>query len=424
MAAGVVPGDVAGRIRAHYASLPPQAGRNWALIIFGILGSLLVGLGVILLIAHNWADLPRPVRTLMAFLPLLAAQALAGFTLATGRTGIAWREGIGLGWALAIGACIALISQVYHLPGDFGDFMLAWTLLALPVVYALRAIVPAMLYLVGLLAWAIDQQVASAQPLWFWPLAALLAPFFRDEARPAPHALRPVLMLWAAALVACAAVGVTLEKVMPGLWIVVYAALFGLLYLAGGYWGSEAPGFWTRPLHSIGSFGVAVLTLMLTFEWPWENVGWRHYRHGWAYDTWAASWDYALTVLLPLAAIALWVTAVRRGQGRRMVYGFLPILAIPGFALAAGTTEHAVPVIQIAFNGYALVLGLTTLVQGFRDRRLSTVNGGLLTVIALVLLRFFDSDVSMIVRGVVFILLGGLFLGVNVALARRGRAAA
>lgn len=426
--AGVVSADVAERIRAHYAAQPPRAARNWALIVFGILGGLMVGLGVILLIAHNWSDLPRAARTALAFLPLLTAQALAAYVVARRRDSLAWREGVGLGWVLAIGACVSLIARTYHLPGDFGDFMLTWTLLALPVVFALRALGPALLFLAGLLTWAIDVQMVGSQALLFWPLTALLVPFFKAEARPDPHAFRPVMLLWGAALVACAALGVTLEKVMPGLWIVVYASLFGVLYLAGGYWGPDAPGFWTRPLHTIGSFGVVIFALMLTCEWPWEDIGWSYMRHSWQYDAHAAVWDYALAVALPAVAVALWVTAVRRGQARRMAYGFLPILATIGFALAglhdsAGPVHlrKLIPAVQVAFNVFALGIGLLTLVQGFRVRRLSTVNGGLLTVIALVLMRFFDSDVSLVVRGVVFIVLGGLFLAVNVALARRGK---
>jgi len=43
----------------------------------------------------------------------------------------------------------------------------------------------------------------------------------------------------------------------------------------------------------------------------------------------------------------------------------------------------------------------------------------MLVLMALILTRFFDSDYSFIAKGVVFIILGALFLGANLLLARR-----
>ena len=44
---------------------------------FGILGAVLIGGGIILLLAHNWEQLGRPARVAVAFAPLVLSQALA-----------------------------------------------------------------------------------------------------------------------------------------------------------------------------------------------------------------------------------------------------------------------------------------------------------------------------------------------------------
>jgi hypothetical protein len=47
------------------------------------------------------------------------------------------------------------------------------------------------------------------------------------------------------------------------------------------------------------------------------------------------------------------------------------------------------------------------------------VNTGLLVLSALIIARFFDSDLSFLARGVAFILLGAGFLTANVVILRR-----
>ncbi len=58
-------------------------------------GALLIGAGIILMLAHNWEDLSRPVRAALSFLPLLLAQGLAGWALVRRPESLAWREGTG-----------------------------------------------------------------------------------------------------------------------------------------------------------------------------------------------------------------------------------------------------------------------------------------------------------------------------------------
>lgn len=417
---GVIDGAAAERLRRHYESTAGPS-RNWALTIFGILGGTLVGLGVILLLAHNWADLSRAARTALAFAPLVAAQLLAVWIFRAGKESSAWREGVGLFWTLAVGAAIALVAQTYHIPGDAGRFALTWMLLTLPIVYLLNATGPALVYLAGITFWAIDAQSNAGQALPFWPLAALILPHVVYAARGNPYAARPALLFWGIAFALCVAVGVTLEKILPGLWIIVYGALFAIFYLAGEFWFGEAPSAWQKPFQTFGAVGGVVLAFLLTYDWPWEEIGWRYWRHGAAYHGFAALLDYSLAALLPAAAIALLVSSIRRGKAHALFIGALPILAVLGFALVAQTGEEAAAL--ALFNLHVFAVGLGLLVQGFRARRASTVNAGLLVVFALILLRFFDEDLGFVFRGVVFVLLGLAFLAVNLVLARKKGAA-
>lgn len=417
---GVIDGATSERLRQRYESAAGKT-RNWALTVFGILGGTLVGLGIILLLAHNWVDLSRAARTALAFAPLVASLILAGWILHTGKSSPAWREGVGAFWMLSIGAAIALVAQTYHIPGDAGRFAMTWMLLSLPVIYLLNATGPALAYLAGMTFWAIDAQEGGGHALLFWPLAALILPHAGAAARGNAYASRPVVLFWGIALALCVATGVTLEKILPGLWIIIYGSLFAALYLAGEFWFGEAPSFWQKPFQVVGAFGAVALAFMLTYDWPWHEIGWNHFRHGASYHGLAASLDYALAAALPVGAIALLASSVRRGKKHAIFLGVLPILAVMGYALVAQTNQEAGAL--ALFNLYVFVVGISLLVRGFLSRHIGTVNAGLLIVFALILLRFFDEDLGFVFRGVVFVLLGLAFLVVNLVLARRKGAA-
>ena len=56
---------------------------------------------------------------------------------------------------------------------------------------------------------------------------------------------------------------------------------------------------------------------------------------------------------------------------------------------------------------------------GLRAGRIGTTNAGMLLLAALIAARFVDADWSFLVRGLVFIGLGGVFLGLNLRLRAR-----
>jgi hypothetical protein len=127
--------------------------------------------------------------------------------------------------------------------------------------------------------------------------------------------------------------------------------------------------------------------------------------------------DYTLAVLLTIGAAALLIAAILRGRPGAAVYGSSFLVAVTGFALAMTNTPE-LP--MILYNAYVLLLGIFTLAVGLRSGRLSVVNGGMFLLVALILMRFFDSDVGFAARGVAFIVLGLGFIGTNIALWRRG----
>ena len=99
-AEGVIDGATAGRLRARYHGSVEGGGGRVILAVCAVFGALLIGGGIILLLAHNWEFLSRGMRSMIAMAPLIAAQLIAGWVLVRREASTAWREGSGVLLAL------------------------------------------------------------------------------------------------------------------------------------------------------------------------------------------------------------------------------------------------------------------------------------------------------------------------------------
>ena len=105
--AGVISEDTAAAIASYYNN-KKEPSTNKLFVVFGILGAILVGLGIILIIAHNWDDLSRSLKTVFAFLPLLIGQLLCAFAFLKKPGNVAWRESSSVFLFFAVGAYTTL----------------------------------------------------------------------------------------------------------------------------------------------------------------------------------------------------------------------------------------------------------------------------------------------------------------------------
>ena len=228
---GIVDTATAERLRTRYAQVAANE-TPWGRIIFGSLGALLVGLGIIALLAANWSELGRPTRTVIAFTPLSLCAILYVTGYLRGWSSRAFLEPLGLFWGLSIGAGVALIGQTYHLPQDAEAFTLVWTLLLIPVCYATRALAPVAGYFIGLITWVSMSQLSGGVGLWYWPLAALVAPLIYGGA----GRMRQCVQLGC-----CGAPPVARRHCYhageepAGLWMIIYTSAFAALLLGARY---------------------------------------------------------------------------------------------------------------------------------------------------------------------------------------------
>jgi uncharacterized membrane protein len=106
--------------------------------IVSTFGGLLLGAGLLLFVASNWADIPRLARVAIAVATVVALQA-TGYWLryrtAYHRTSATF---LLLG-AVAYGGAIFLVGQTYNYPLDDPSLLLLWFLPMLPMAYLVRS---------------------------------------------------------------------------------------------------------------------------------------------------------------------------------------------------------------------------------------------------------------------------------------------
>jgi len=78
---GVIDEATADRILGFYTNEKDPSSGNRLFLIFGVFGALMIGLGIILIIAHNWEQLSRLQKTIIAFIPMLLSQLACWYTL-------------------------------------------------------------------------------------------------------------------------------------------------------------------------------------------------------------------------------------------------------------------------------------------------------------------------------------------------------
>lgn len=151
---GLISADQAAALRQRYAgavaaadgvdaaddvdAAPGGAIGNRVVSVIAVMGASLIGLGIIAFIASNWSDIPQPARLALLIGGTLAIYAGGGtlrYRWGYARSGTA----VILLGAIAYGASLHLIAQIYHLPVYHPNLMPAWFAGVIPLAYIVRA---------------------------------------------------------------------------------------------------------------------------------------------------------------------------------------------------------------------------------------------------------------------------------------------
>ncbi|MDA8078727.1 MAG: DUF2157 domain-containing protein [Nitrospiraceae bacterium] len=153
---GLITPEQKDRILSRYqriAEADEKAGPGRLITTVSVLGSILIGIGVILFVASNWSEVPRWGKLGIIFSSMVINYA-AGFYLRYEKKNYpkVGASLILLG-SIIFGAGIFLIAQIYHISVHYPNGPLLWGLGALPLAYLLRFRSLLFLCLLDLLVW-------------------------------------------------------------------------------------------------------------------------------------------------------------------------------------------------------------------------------------------------------------------------------
>src|SRR2546421_8487902 len=418
---GVLSQETADALRQHYSPELPGESRRVGFILSAILGSLLVGAEIILLVAHNWDFLSRPVRCAVAFTPLVLSQVLAIFVLLRRNESAPWRECAAILNVAAIGTAIALVSQTYQIQGDSARFILIWMLLALPVIYFFQTSVGLSAYFVGAAVWACSSKHSDLfgvypNDLWVWPLLFLGLPAFVMLLRQNRNGYGTLLVTTALAIACAFSLGQTDDIGAQSFWRSSFAAYWSPIYLVGAVSFYDWRPTRFHPFVAIGWIGILSMAVLLSFQDQWRNRQWqnavdfvpRHYP-----DLLA----FGIQVVWILAALLFAGYALWKKRESNLAPAVLTPIVLIAWLISKQNGDGLVPFLLLNF--FLLALGVYTLLRGIRSRRVVEANLGMVVTAILATARFFDTDLEFVVRGIAFIAIGLGFLVTNLVVFKR-----
>ncbi len=405
---GVISKDVAIKIESYYKSKNSD-NPNRLFTVFGVLGSILIGLGIILILAHNWDVFPKTVKTLLAFIPLLIGQTLVGFSMLKKKSRT-WKEASGTFLFFAVGASMAMVSQIYNIPGNFSSYMLTWVLLCAPLIYLLKSNGLALLHMVFATIYACEYGYSYGDNVpWVYLLLILtLMPYYVGLIQKRSKENITSIFNWLLPLSLVVVLGAFIVR-FDELIFLSYIILFGLFYNLG-----KMPKFDNLKLRQngylvLGSMGTVVLLLITSFKWVWRDV----------YGIVGTDMrDVSLVAVLFTAAVfALVYLFMKNRVEKTNLFHFIFMIMSALFFI--GLTNAVIP--TIISNVLLFALGVNAIKIGVDKMHFGVLNYGLTIVAALIFCRFVDTNMGFAIKGLLFVVVGMGFFVTNYVMFKKQR---
>lgn len=409
--AEVISEEIAQKIREHYSNIGNKS-TNKLFLIFGILGAILSGLGIILILAHNWDDFSNTTKSFLSFLPLIIGQILCGFSILKKSDNPVWGESSSVFLFFAIGASISLIAQVYNISGDLNSFILTWMLLALPLVYLLRSSIVSLLYIMGVTYYCCNSNYFTypkEENYLFWLLILGIMPHYYQLLTTKSQSNFCLFHNWfvpIAILICLGSIGEGNEKLL----FFSYLCLFAIYYFIGKNTFFDNQKLKFNSYNTIGKLGTLFILFVYTSKSFWIHIDQNKFQ-----EITINSPEFIVASILCIIAALLFY---KKNSATNFKNFNLIEIAFLLNILLLFMGEFA----ALLANCIVLAIGISEIKRGNQLDNLKILNFGLLIIVILITYRFFDTDFSFIVRGILFVSLGfGFFLANYLMLKKRNR---
>lgn len=385
------------------------------MIVFSILGSLLAGVGVVLIFVTFWQKMPMLFKAVLSFLPLLAGQSAGVFTLLKKRDKLPWCEGAAVLWTAGIAATLAMIYNIFDLEIYWHTVLILISLCIIPVIGLLKAVAPLVVYYACAIIWLCAASSGDTVYAMLLLVVLLLAGgwiFTSRFVKKENKSIRSLYSQWVsvAAVLALA---------------VCTAISFGDIHLI---------------FSAVGTVGICLLLLSLRdsdIVMPYRLPGlvltsFMLFASGAIYygNLEQSNENIIFTVLQGVAVLLCGLYIIfTKTKGKDIFFNaYIAVSAIsifvflvvsfrfPDSASALGNKDE---VFKAVMKIIAVIANILLMISGAREKKLASINIGFTSVAALALLFVYQSGLSMIANGFLLLIFGGVLLAINFSLARQ-----
>jgi len=397
------------------------APKAWTRVYFTralvLLGLLLIGSGFVLLYGQIWNALSRAERLVGAFIPVIAGAACGIYTIVKEKDAV-WREVSAVLTSFGFVSAASAIPVIYQFEASVMSFANILFPAFLSLVYIFRSYMLTVLYCLGLFMFMQNgwREVSLSDLGTIYTAAAAPWIIFNLFLRK-PFGAGTVLMRYISLI---PLVFICFYDGDDWLCVQNFVSVTAMLYVAGLSIGEGCKGKkgWTNPWLS---FGWLLFTAILVCA---SNSMFEPDLRNWFLH--ALPENLINFWLIPLV-VGLFVT-LRKPTPLKAVI-MLSVLGPASFA-AMMRTPLLEPVlshfllmlpkgsISWAACAYLLLAAAALLVHGLKAGSLLMMNAGMLQIVLLIGIKFFDSRVDALVRSMIFIIVGVIFIAVNVGFVR------
>lgn len=419
-------------LQQRYQAQATKHSQNLLQIILSVIGALLIGVGIISILAFNWDNLPETLRMIIAFLPLVFSYLLMFYTIKNKASSAAWCEGAAIANTAGIFASLAMLSQVFHVSASLDNYFLLSAMLILPTIYLLNSASPLLIYYGALLLWRFNfEQIFKLLVLEQTQLASLLSLFLAALSLPfiiKRHQDKSkfgfTYINWSSVLlgfVFTADVFISVGKISPLISVLVLCTLAAAAAVA---FRQQLP---VRPFAFVGNITYIVLFILgySRKSYTWWLIDW------WLAENSQTIFFLTLGFLAIFVGVGLWLYKYTQKQNKIATgYYLLSLVGSTGLLSAMMAYDNLFKTdrtiyyrsdfttpfgnyIWIIANLIIVALAILLFYRGIKEQTPSSSSMGLALICILVTLRFFDDDFSFLIKGLIFIAMGMVFLVAN-----------
>jgi len=206
----------------------------------------------------------------------------------------------------------------------------------------------------------------------------------------------------------------TVAKNEGDLMYIAYFSLFGLLYLIGNSKFFQEQKLRNNGYKILGSLGTIVLLLVLSFDWFWHDLRNNDFNS----NKIITSPEFLASTVLSLLGFGILYFQQKNKVSKEIEpIALVPILFIITFIIGLYSSVSVVFI-----NLFVFAIGLLTIFDGAKKDHLGVLNYGLLIIMVLAICRFFDTDLSFIIRGLLFVSVGIGFFATNYWMLKKRKA--